>query len=147
MVFESGPYVIAAAFCEQLVQETTGALTLFRLVTGINQTGSGPSPSDVMPPVPSRLKLVVKLAPGRLRGRHDLKLIPQLPSGEIGPPALQSSIHFHGEADAEILEADVSFSFEMEGLHWFILHFDGVPLTRIPFNLRYIPDPTMRPRT
>jgi hypothetical protein len=54
MVFERGPYVIAAAFCERALQERDGVLSLIRIIDKWTTAVTGPAPivPDRMPPVP-----------------------------------------------------------------------------------------------
>lgn len=141
MAFESGPYVISAALCRDFIEDSEGSCSLIRIINGLTHRASAPE----MPPVKADFKAVVMLAPGRLRGRHEVRVVPQLPSGETWAPMI-FPVHFQGESGAPAIRADVAFTFTMEGLYWFVVYFDGVPLTRIPFDVKYLPVPDLAER-
>ena len=61
MQLEQGPYVQIAAFCEQVIEEKSGVLSLIRLIDGITRRESGPNPAEEMPAVNYKMKLVIIL--------------------------------------------------------------------------------------
>ena len=137
MSFEEGPYVQAAAFCDQVVEDKTGALSLIRIVDVLTHTEAGADPPSEMPPVPYKLKLVLMLKSGRVTGRHELQIIPQLPSGETGDP-FPVTIHLPGEQRGANVVADIGYTFKLEGVYWFHVYFNGDLLTRMPFEMKYV---------
>ena len=50
MSFEGGPYLITAAFCEQVIEDKSGVLSLIRIVDRMYITAQGPNAPDEMPP-------------------------------------------------------------------------------------------------
>jgi hypothetical protein len=136
MSFESGPYVQAACFCEMALRDTTGALSLIRIIDTITHVVRGPSAPDTMPPLAHQLTLVLMLKSGQAIGRHDLKLVPELPSGETGHPTTLS-VHFEGEEKGHELVVNMPFVFRHEGLYWFNIYLDDEKLTAVPMRVRY----------
>jgi len=49
MPFERGSYLITAVFCEQVLQEASGVLSLIRIVDRMTITSSGPNAPAEMP--------------------------------------------------------------------------------------------------
>lgn len=141
MVFETGPYVTAAALCERAIQERDGVLSLIRVVDKITNTIIGPGPvvPDSMPPVTVNLTLVIILKPGEARGRFMVAVRPEAPSGQRLPD-VELPVSFGGAPDAS---ANVLVGINMiateEGVYWFDTLFDGQLLTRTPLRIEYSP--------
>jgi len=82
MQFQQGPYIQMAGICDQVIEDKTGALSLIRIIDTITHTEARPDAPVEMPSVTYPMKMVIMLKSGRARGRHELKIVPQLPSGE-----------------------------------------------------------------
>jgi hypothetical protein len=136
MQFEQGPYIQMAGLCDQVIEDKTGALSLIRIIDTITHTEARPDAPIEMPQVTYPMKMVIMLKSGRARGRHELKIIPELPSGELKPPLAQS-IHMEGEERGVNRIINMLFTFTMEGLYWFNVYLDDSPLTRIPLRIKY----------
>ena len=136
MGFEQGPYIQMAGLCEQVIEDKTGALSLIRIIDTITHTETRPDAPTEMPPVTYPMKMVIMLKSGRARGRHDLKIVPELPSGESKPPIVRG-IHMEGEERGFNNIINMVFTFAMEGLYWFNVYFDDSLLTRIPLRIKY----------
>ena len=136
MMFEQGPYIQMAGLCEQVIEDKTGALSLIRIIDTITHTEARPDAPAEMPPVPYPMKMVIMLKAGRARGRHELKIIPELPSGEVKPPLVRS-VQMEGEERGVNNIINMVFTFTMEGLYWFNIYLDDSLLTRIPLRVKY----------
>jgi len=136
MSFDQGPYIQAAGFCETVVEDKLGALSLIRMIDTINHQASGPNPPENMPQFTYVLKLVVMLKSGSARGRYNLKVVPELPSTETKHPFI-ISVEFEGGEKGNNLVLDMKFDFTMEGLHWFNIYLDNSLLTKVPIRVRY----------
>lgn len=137
MAFEQGPYIQVAAFCEMLLVEKDGVHSLIRIIDTLTHTAAGPDAPPQMPPVPHTMKLVIILKSGKAKGRHELRIIPELPSGETKPP-FQVSVQMEGEERGQAIAVDMLFTFTIEGLYWFNVYFDDGLLTRMPFRVKYM---------
>ena len=136
MQFEQGPYIQMAGLCEQVIEDKTGVLSLIRVIDTITHTEARPDAPVDMLPVTYPMKMVLMLKSGRARGRHELKIIPELPSGEVKPPLTQS-IQMEGEERGTNNIINMLFTFTMEGLYWFNIYLDDSLLTRIPLRIKY----------
>ena len=136
MQFEQGPYIQIAGMCEQVIEDKTGALSLIRIIDTITHTVVLPDAPAEMPNVTYPMKMVVTLKSGRARGRHELKIIPELPSGETKHQLIRS-IQLEGEERGCNNIINMLFTFTMEGLYWFSVYFDDSLLTRIPLRVTY----------
>ncbi|MBA7691204.1 hypothetical protein ES703_99746 [subsurface metagenome] len=136
MGFDQGPYIRVAGLCEQVIEDKTGVLSLIRIIDTITHTEARPNAPPEMPPVTYPMKMVIMLKSGRARGRHELKIVPELPSGEVKPP-LTRSVQMEGEERGVNNIINMAFTFTMEGLHWFNVYLDDSLLTRIPLRIKY----------
>ena len=146
MTTEQGPYIQMAGLCEQVIEDKTGVLSLIRVIDTITHTAAGPDAPTEMPPVNYPMKMVIMLKSGRARGRHELKIIPEMPSGEVKPPLIRS-IQMEGEERGVNRIINMLFTFTMEGLYWFNVYLDDSLLTRIPLRLKYNRIVTQQPQS
>lgn len=144
--FERGPYLQIAAFCDQVIEGKDGVLSLIRVIDTLTHTEPGPEPPLEMPPLPWKMVLVLVLKAGSARGRHEIKVVPGLPSGETKIP-IEMSVHLEGEERGARMIINVNFTFTLEGLYWFSVYFDDTLLTRLPFRVKYVRVVTGPPRT
>ena len=136
MTFEQGPYLQVAGLCDQVIEDKSGVLSLIRIIDTITHTEAGTDPPLEMPQVNYPLKMVIMLKAGRARGRHEIKLVSELPSGETKQPFIRS-IQMEGEERGVNNVINLMFTFTMEGLYWFNVYFDDSLLTRIPLRIKY----------
>lgn len=145
MTFEQGPYIQVAALCEQVIEDKTGVLSLIRIIDTITHTNASPDAPADMPPVTYPMKMVIMLKSGRARGRHELKISPELPSGEPKQSIIQS-VQMEGEERGNNHVINMIFTFTMEGLYWFNVYLDDTLLTKVPLRIKYnrvlIPTPS-----
>ena len=134
--FEYGPYVQVAAFCERVLREGDGVLSLIRIVDVITHTEHGPDPPREMPEIRYPLTIVLTLKSGRARGRHEITITPELPSGET-LPAQTFTVQMEGEGRGVNVIGPVDIPYTIEGLYWFSIRFDDQILTRLPLQVRY----------
>ena len=125
-----------AGLCEQVIEDKTGALSLIRIIDTITHTEARPDAPTQMPPVTYPMKMVIMLKPGHARGRHELKITAELPSGESKTPLVRS-IQMEGEERGFNNIINMVFTFTMEGLYWFNVYLDDSLLTRIPLRIKY----------
>lgn len=136
MAFEDGPYIQTACFCEMVLEDKAGVLSLIRIVDTVVQTASGANTPDDMPPMPYTIKLVIMLKSGNAKGRSTLRIVPQWPTGEA-KSAVSVTVFFEGEEKGSNLVTDMSLVFDVEGLYWFDIHLDDQKVTSIPLRVRY----------
>ena len=134
--FEYGPYVQVAALCEQVLREADGVLSLIRIIDVITHTERGADPPREMPTVRYPLTLVLALKSGSARGRHEITITPELPSGET-MSATTITQQMEGEGRGSIIAAQMDIPYSLEGLYWFHIRFGDHLLTRLPLQVRY----------
>jgi len=131
-----GPYIQVAAFCDTVIEDKSNAISLIRIVDSITHTEARPDAPEDMPSFTYVLKLVIMVKSGAARGRHELIVVPELPSGETKTPFI-TSVYFEGEDRGVHVIANIPFTFVLEGLHWFHVSLGDTLLTKIPFKVLY----------
>lgn len=139
-----GPYVAVAAFCDRVLEEKDGVLSAIRLVDRVTATLAGPGVPGTMPPIPVNLTLLIVLKSGAARGRHQLEIAPEAPSGLALSP-VSVPVLFEGEERGVNVVLNVGFQATQEGLYWFSVRLEGQLLTRIPLRVVYQPIETGSP--
>lgn len=136
MTFDRGPYLTVATFCEQVIEDKSGVLSLIRIVDRMNITAQGPTAPENMPPAMLNWFLVLNFKSGEARGSHPVKIEPELPSGiRLEPMTL--SAHFEGANRGANIVSKINMKLEMPGIYWFRLYVDDKFLTQIPVEVIY----------
>ena len=95
MSFERGPFLTLATFCEQVIEDKSGIVSLIRIVDRMHVSTSGPTAPEEMPATDLNWFMVLSFKSGEARGSHPIKIEPELPSGLRLPPFILSA-HFEG---------------------------------------------------
>jgi hypothetical protein len=135
-LFERGPYVALAVFCERVLREADGSISLIRIIDRITHAERGPNPPSEMPEVHFPLELVISLRAGTARGRHDITITPEQPSGETLHP-ITLSVNLEGEGRGVNVHSRIDIPYRFEGLYWFNVLYDDQVITRIPLQVQY----------
>lgn len=131
----AGPYVQIATFCERVLQEADGVLSIIRAIDRITITAYGTDVPPELPPAPLQLTLVAALKSGDARGRHPVTIRTQEPSGRYLEDR-SFDVSFDGEERG--VNLIIQFQLEAtEGLYWFDILVNEVELTRVPFRVIY----------
>ncbi len=136
MTFETGPYLKMACFCERVLREVDGVVTMVRVIDRLTHTESKPDAPEEMPPVTYEMKLVIMLIPAKALGRHELKIERELPSG-IKEKPIAVTVQMEGGNRGANIMMDTKMTFPLEGLYWFNVYLDNVLLTKMPFQVLY----------
>ena len=136
MPFDRGPYLSVAAFCEQVIEDKSGVLSLIRIVDRLDFIIQGPNAPEEMPVSNLNLTLVLTLKSGDARGSHEVKIVPELPSGETLSPSILS-VHLEGGNRGADLISKFDMPLAMPGVYWFKIYIDGEFLTQTPIEIIY----------
>ena len=136
MPFERGPYLTVATFCEQVIEDKSGVLSLIRIVDRMIVTAQGPDAPLEMPTGNLNWTLVLNFKSGDARGSHPVKIVPQLPSQETLSP-IELSMHLEGGNRGANIVAPMTMPFKMPGVYWFKIYLDDMFVTQIPVEVIY----------
>jgi len=112
-----GPYLAIATLCEKVLLEGDGTSSLIRVVDRVNVQSMGPEPPAQMPPWSVDLVLVLLLRGGQAKGRDQVVLTMEQPSGQrshLGTFPLA----FEPEERGTQINVNLNLEIEQEGLHW-----------------------------
>lgn len=135
MAFEDGPFVQVACFCDTIIEDKSSVLSLIRIVDVLNREERGPDAPKLMAPVIMPLTMVLMLQPGEARGRGDIVIKIELPSGikEEGP---ELTAHFEKGRGTNIVTS-LQYKFTQEGEYRFWVYLDDQVLTCLPLRVKY----------
>ena len=136
-------YVQAALFCERVLTEEGGVVSLMRVV----DTGELKLPRNFSFTPVVELEAVVMLK-SEEPGTYRVEIIGQSPSGkkiEVGEPTV---VTLPGNGGGFNIRVQMKFGVREFGLSWFDVIADGEVLTRMPLTLRRIePSEPSSPKT
>jgi len=130
-----GPYLAMAVFCDRVLQENNGVLSLIRVVDRINVSGGGGAPEE-MPAIPLQLTAVLSFKSGFAKGKYTITLQPVTPSGKVLSPSKMQAL-FEGDDRGVNLIVNIALSVSEEGLYWFDLLVEEQLVTRMPLRILY----------
>src|SRR5712664_3848369 len=116
----SGPYLVLATFCERVLQEKDGVLSIIRVIDRMTVNASGPAAPEKMPAGQINFPLVICLKSGFAKGKYNLKLVPNTPSGkQLGETTV--GVLLEGDDRGVNVILNVQVIAQEEGLYWFDL--------------------------
>lgn len=131
-----GPYIAAALFCERVLREQDGVLSHIRVVDRVTQHARGKGAPGDMTEFVWEASYLVTMKSGKARGRHEVRLDLEKPSGESNT-VLQTSVRFEGEERGVTVLSDIKLKITQEGLYWMHVYLDNEELTRSPLRVIY----------
>lgn len=151
MAFDRGPYLSVATFCENVIEDKGGSLSLIRIVDRFQMEAQGTVVPEEMPPTMLNWFLVICMKAGEARGTHAIKVEPELPSGIRIQPLILSA-YFEGGNRGTNLVTKLGFQLKMPGIYWFRIYIDDMFITQIPLEVIYtkiitpgLPPPPQQP--
>lgn len=137
-----GPHVQLAVFCEKVLEEKSGTISLVRIIDTWTTTAVGPSAPARMTPISLNATYVLSLMAGAARGRHTITLELEEPSG-LARQLTQFDANFSGSNTGINFFFNLPLICELEGVYW-INALIGPPgdqatalLVRTPLTVRY----------
>lgn len=130
-----GPYVQLATFCEKVLQEQDGVLSIIRAIDRIILTGAEGAPSELPEGGTLQLTLAVALKADDAQGRHPVALRVQSPSGVFLPEQRFDVMFEGGERGVNLI---LNLGLEaVEGLYWVEIVVSDSLVTRVPLRVMY----------
>jgi hypothetical protein len=127
-----GPFLIAALFCEKVLHEKDGVLSLIRVVDRFTHTNT----PDKMPAFPIQISILLGLRSGDIKGKQEVVINPITPSGKTLPKT-SLPVLFEGADQGANLNITYAFVAEEEGLYWFDIILNGNSITKMPLRITY----------
>ena len=132
----TGPYISIAAFCENVIEDKSGVLSLIRLVDRLIVSAQGPGAPEKMPETPLNWFLVISLKSGKARGSIPVKIQPESPSGLRADPVTFTP-HFEGENRGCNIISRLGLTLKEPGVYWFRIYVGDNLATQVPLEVIY----------
>lgn len=131
---QSGPHLVAAFFCEKVLQERDGTLSFIRLTDRVTVGGSAPQ----MQPFVHPTTLIIAFKAGALpSGKYNVQLQGHQPNGK-SMALIPIQVYFEpGEDRGAMVISQFGVALEEEGVYWFDVYFENAIVTRIPLRVFY----------
>jgi hypothetical protein len=139
MSFENGPYLSIATFCENVIEDKSGVLSLIRLIDRIEITAHGEGAPEQMPPTNlANLSLALVFKSGMAKGSHELKIETEQPSGIKTSTPFHITLHLPGgNMGQNVVLKGFPLKVEMTGVYWICISIDNELYTKIPMEIIY----------
>lgn len=132
--FEEGPFLATAVFCERVLREQDGGVSLIRIVDRLDIDVKGLE----IGPIKGQLILFLTFKTGNANGEYEMSLIKESPSGERAKPQ-HHPIKFDGSPNTNrSLTINLQATFDEAGVWYFVLLLNGKQITKIPFEIRFL---------
>lgn len=126
-------YLHAATFCEKVLQEADGVLSLIRMVDRFNVMGE----TEEMSPIILSFMVYISFKSGFMRGKQKVALRPKSPTGK-DLPAMEFPVLFEGDDDrGPAMAFQVNWPAAEEGVFWWDLYLNEELVTRMPLRVTY----------
>jgi hypothetical protein len=136
---DDGPWVAMAVFCEQVIEDKQGILTLVKVIDRltVEAQASGVEPPAQLPPGTIQLTFVISVKAGNSKGRSEIQTDLEGPDG-LTRPIASHSVNFVAPHYGTNLINRIALGFQHEGVYWFTVKADGKVLTRAPLEILYM---------
>lgn len=133
-----GPFLAAAVFCDNILEEMGGVVTAYRIVDGVHGIIAASAPADFPSkknPIEFRLNMLLIFRTGDSPGKHKLKLIMETPLGKrkaMFAKEIELSADPQGGLNCKNTFTLKAFS---NGVFWIDVVLDGKRYTRMPLSV------------
>ena len=132
----TGPYINVAAFCENVIEDKSGTLSLIRLVDRFMVSAQGPATPEKMPPTPLNWFLVISMKSGQARGSVPVTIQPELPSG-LRMEKVTFTPYFEGGNRGCNIISRMGLTLQEAGIYWFRIYIGDMLATQVPLEVIY----------
>jgi len=132
-----GPFLQAAVFCEKILEEKDGVVSLVRVIDRVTVTAAGPTAPERMPPggvlaVTGFLAFKSSFA----KGSFEVKVTARSPSGQRLPDVVLP-MFLEGDDRGKNLAFNATIHNVEAGLYWFDVSVGEKLVTRMPLRIVY----------
>lgn len=126
-------YLQVAVFCEKVLHEADGVMSVIRIVDRFTVPGATPE----MPPHVLQFMILVSFKSGFMRGKQVIAIRPKSPTG-VDLPGMEFPVLFEGDDDRGLAMAfPIQWVPPEEGLYWWDVYLNQEMVTRMPLRVIY----------
>ena len=133
----SGPYVTAAAICNDVIEAKDGTLSAIRLIDVITLKLSKPTDPNTPFSVPVPVTLLIALKSGMAKGKKVLSISLVSPEGKVFPSNQTFPLVLEGDENGANVIIKTEVITNKDGLFWFDIRLDGQLLSRQPLRVKF----------
>ncbi|MBI1893239.1 MAG: hypothetical protein HYS14_03895 [Candidatus Rokubacteria bacterium] len=138
MVFDQGPFLSSALFCEKLLVEQDNVKSAIRIVDVVTMTAEGPDPPKEMAPFVYEGSMLMRFIAGAARGRYELGMTIVNPDS-TSRERIARDIEFGDQPEQGLdVVTSLKIRFAMPGTYWFRIDLNGTQITQIPMRVDYV---------
>lgn len=126
-------YLHVATFCEKVLREVDGVLSLVRIFDRFNVSGN----TAEMATTTLKFMVVVSFKSGFMRGKQAIHVRPKSPT-KVELPAMSFPVLFEGDDDrGTTLAFEVNWPVSEDGLYWWDVYLNEEFVTSMPLRVIY----------
>jgi hypothetical protein len=126
------PWVQAAVFCDQIVEDRTGSISVIRIIDRF--TMARPEGWDGKTHLMLPLNVLLAFKAGDVKGERTLTIYLTSPKNKR-KKLFQKGVEFFGTNISTNIKLTVQFQFKTEGTHWFDIFVGKWLATRMPLTV------------
>jgi hypothetical protein len=132
-----GPYIAIAVFCERILNEKDGVLSVIRILDTFDVRVISPNGSADLKPNIS-IPALISFRSGAARGKKIVSIEVTTPSGEKLKSQMNLPVVLEKDELGVSLITTVNLEVEEEGIYWFDVLIDNLVMTRMPLKIRLL---------
>ncbi|MGH9789442.1 MAG: DUF6941 family protein [Candidatus Acidiferrales bacterium] len=132
---QAKPYLVSALFCERVLQETDGVLSVVRIVDKATVEIPQDAPKEKKPVV--QITALISFKSGDAKGKFSVQVVPRSPTGKSMSAPAPFPMLFEGQEHGNNLIINFTIPVEEEGLFWFDVLVDGEVMGRMPLRVEH----------
>lgn len=126
------PYLQMAVFCEKVLREADGVLSIIRVIDRLIHTGA----EKDMLPFTHQFIACLTFKSGHVNNKMTIWVKPISPEGHA-LPEMSFPVLFEGDDRGAGVVVQLNFTFESEGLYWFDVFIEDELVTRMSMRILY----------
>jgi hypothetical protein len=134
---EDLPFVNLAAFCDRVLQERDGTISLIRVIDRIALVPLEGVPPEQMPPLTVHANAVLGFKSGPAQGIRDLGLKIRNPQGVVQETKPPFPLEFLGGSQGVNLVFTLGFEARQAGVYWIDVLIGNEVITSMPLEVAY----------
>jgi len=137
MLGEDVPFVSLAAFCDRVLQESDGTLSLIRIIDRVTVVALEGVLPEQMPAMVVHVNAALGFKSGAVQGTRDITLRVKNPQDKVQEEKPPFPVHFQGGNQGINLVFTLGFETRREGVHWIDVLVGDHVVTSMPLEVVY----------
>ena len=130
---KGGPYLSAALFCDQILEDRDGTLSAIRIIDTVTLKIAASTPPNQA--IPLSVAMLLTFKSGDSPGKHEIRVDMRSPAGKLkrgGPQTHELSEQPYGGVNLKMI---TTIMVKKGGVFWIEINLDGRRISRTPLNV------------